>query len=96
MATPVIEAHGLTRRFGNTVALDDFDLEVPRGSVHGLLGPNGAGKTTAVRILTTLQRLDTGTAVVAGHDVVRDARGVRRRIGLTGQQTAVDDLLSAR
>ncbi|MBB3049798.1 ABC-2 type transport system ATP-binding protein [Prauserella isguenensis] len=96
MSSSVIEAHGLTRRFGETVALDDFDLEVARGSVHGLLGPNGAGKTTAVRILTTLQRLHTGTAVVAGHDVVREARQVRRRIGLTAQQTAVDDLLSAR
>jgi ABC-2 type transport system ATP-binding protein len=86
----------LGKRFGDTKALDGFDLAVPRGMVFGLLGPNGAGKTTAVRILTTLTRPDGGTALVAGHDVVREARLVRRSIGLTGQQMAVDDLLSAR
>ncbi|WP_277209321.1 ATP-binding cassette domain-containing protein [Isoptericola croceus] len=93
---PAIRARGLTKRFKNTLALDGVDLTVPRGTVHGLLGPNGAGKTTAVRILTTLTRLDAGTAEVSGHDVRTAPRQVRRAIGLTGQQTAVDDLLTAR
>ncbi|QOR71375.1 ATP-binding cassette domain-containing protein [Ruania alkalisoli] len=91
-----VEARGLTKRYGPTVALDGVDLAVPRGTVHGLLGPNGAGKTTTVRILTTLTRLDEGRATVSGHDVKTSARLVRRAIGLTGQQTAVDDLLTAR
>ncbi len=91
-----IRAQQLHKRFGSTRALNGLDLEVPRGTVFGLLGPNGAGKTTAVRILATLTRPDGGTATVAGHDVVLDARRVRQCIGLTGQQTAVDDVLSAR
>jgi ABC-2 type transport system ATP-binding protein len=91
-----IRASGLTKRFKSTLALDGVDLAVPRGTVHGLLGPNGAGKTTAVRILTTLTRLDEGTAEVSGHDVSTAPRQVRRVIGLTGQQPAVDDLLTAR
>lgn len=96
MPSLAIEATGLTKRYRATLALDGFDLEVPRGTVHGLLGPNGAGKTTAVRILTTLTRHDQGEARVAGHDIGTAARQVRRAIGLTGQQTAVDDLLTAR
>ncbi|MEU4239836.1 ATP-binding cassette domain-containing protein [Actinoplanes sp. NPDC026619] len=96
MRDPAIEASGLTRRFGSTTALDNFDLTVPAGTVHGLLGPNGAGKTTAVRILTTLLRPDAGRARVAGHDVVREADRVRSRIGLVGQQAAVDEQLSGR
>ncbi|GAA2630055.1 ATP-binding cassette domain-containing protein [Paractinoplanes durhamensis] len=91
-----IEAEGLTRRFGTTTAVDQFDLTVPAGTVHGLLGPNGAGKTTAVRILTTLLRPDAGHARVAGHDVVREADRVRARIGLVGQQAALDEQLSGR
>ncbi|UFU07149.1 ATP-binding cassette domain-containing protein [Ruania halotolerans] len=91
-----VEAHGLTKHYGTTVALDGVDLAVPRGTVHGLLGPNGAGKTTTVRILTTLTRFDEGRAMVAGHDVKATPRLVRRAIGLTGQQTTVDDLLTAR
>src|SRR5690606_22324950 len=79
-----------------TLALDGLDLAVPRGVVFGLLGPNGAGKTTTVRILTTLIRADGGRAEVAGYDVATQPRLVRRRIGLTGQQTTVDDRLSAR
>ena len=92
----VVQAAGLTKRYREKLALDGVDLAVPRGTVHGLLGPNGAGKTTAVRILTTLTRLDDGEATVAGHDVRTAPRQVRRAIGLTGQQTAVDDLLTAR
>lgn len=91
-----IVAEGLTKLYGDTRALDGFDLTVPRGMVYGLLGPNGAGKTTAVRILATLLRFDAGTALVAGLDVRKNARAVRRRIGLTGQYTAVDDTLTAR
>ena len=92
----MILAEGLTRRFGTTIALDGFDLDVPAGTVHGLLGPNGAGKTTAVRILSTLLRPDAGRARVAGHDVLREAARVRARIGLVGQQAAVDEQLSGR
>lgn len=91
-----VEAVGLTKRYKEKVALDGVDLAVPRGAVHGLLGPNGAGKTTAVRILATLTNADGGGARVAGFDVATHARDVRRSIGLTGQQTAVDDLLTAR
>ncbi|MGC5614696.1 ATP-binding cassette domain-containing protein [Georgenia sp. Z1491] len=87
---------GLSKRYGQKVALDGVDLAVLRGSVHGLLGPNGAGKTTTVRILATLTRADAGQASVAGHDVRSRPREVRASIGLVGQQTAVDDILSAR
>src|SRR6187431_2922597 len=74
-----IEAAGLTKRFGATVALDGVDLAAARGTVLGVLGPNGAGKTTAVRVLATLLSPDGGTARIAGHDVVRDAAAVRRQ-----------------
>lgn len=94
--TTAVRTVGLTKRYKDTVALDGVDLEVPSGTVHGLLGPNGAGKTTAVRILATLTDADGGEAHVAGHDVRTEARQVRRTIGLTGQKTAVDDLLTAR
>jgi len=90
----VIEATGLVKRYGDVVALDGLDLTVPRGTVLGLLGPNGAGKTTAVRILTTLLRPDAGSAHVAGVDVLADPRGVKRRIGLSGQYAAVDETLT--
>jgi ABC-2 type transport system ATP-binding protein len=89
-------AEGLRKRYGDTPALDGFDLAVPAGTVCALLGPNGAGKTTAVRILSTLLRLDGGRASVAGHDVARQPAEVRRRIGLVGQYAAVDDVLSGR
>ena len=96
LAAPGIVADGLGKRFGDLWALRDLDLEVPAGSVLGLLGHNGAGKTTAVRILTTLALPTTGTARVAGFDVVADGASVRARIGLAGQSATVDDLLSAR
>jgi ABC-2 type transport system ATP-binding protein len=86
----------LAKRYWDTVALDGVSLEVPPGAVHGLLGPNGAGKTTMVRILATLVTPDRGRAIVSGHDVVADAAAVRREIGLTGQFTAVDELLTGR
>ncbi len=92
----MIEANGLRKRFGDTVALNGLDLAVPAGAILGVLGPNGAGKTTAVRILTTLTRPDAGTARVAGHDVVREADAVRRAIGVTAQSATVDEVLSGR
>ncbi len=93
---PAISAVGLVKRFGKTLALDGFDLEVAQGTVFGLLGPNGAGKTTAVRIFTTLLEPDGGHAEVAGLDCVRDANRLRSQIGLAGQYAAVDDLLTGR
>src|ERR1700733_7681774 len=92
----MIEAHGLTKRFGATVALDGLDLEVPAGAILGVLGPNGAGKTTAVRILTTLSLPDSGSARVAGFDVVREAASVQRSIGVTAQDATLDEGLSGR
>ncbi len=91
-----ISAQGLTKSFGETKAVAGVDLEVPRGTVTALLGPNGAGKTTAVRMLTTLLSIDGGSASVGGVDVADDPNGVRRKIGLTGQDTAVDELLTGR
>ncbi len=91
-----VRAEGLEKRYGEKRALDGFDLAVRAGTVHGLLGPNGAGKTTAVRILSTLIRLDGGRATVGGLDVERQAREVRARIGLTGQYAAVDEVLTGR
>jgi ABC-2 type transport system ATP-binding protein len=91
-----IHAQGLVKTYGEKRALDDFDLDVAPGTVCGLLGPNGAGKTTAVRILATLLRPDAGRAWVAGSDVVGAAHQVRRRIGLSGQEPAVDEILSGR
>src|ERR1700728_12315 len=94
--TQMIEAHGLHKRFGPTVALDGIDLEVPEGSILGVLGPNGAGKTTAVRILTTLSIPDAGSARVAGHDVVSEADGVQRKIGVAAQDAPLDEFVPAR
>ncbi len=95
--TPLaIEAQGLRKAFGKTLALDGVDLRVPRGMVYGLLGPNGAGKSTVVRVLATLIRPDEGTATVDGLDVVRSAAAVRTHIGLAGQYAAVDEYLTGR
>jgi len=91
---PAIEVEGLVKTFAGTRALDGLDLRVAPGTVYGFLGPNGAGKTTTVRILAGLLRPDAGTARVFGHDVVRQAREVRRRVGLTGQFASVDDDLT--
>jgi daunorubicin resistance ABC transporter ATP-binding subunit len=95
-AVPVIEAHGLEKRYGQTRALAGVSFSVEAGTVLGVLGPNGAGKTTAVRILTTLALPDAGTARVAGHDVVREAALVRQRIGVTAQDATLDLALTGR
>jgi ABC-2 type transport system ATP-binding protein len=94
--SPAVLVEGVRKRYGDTVALDGFDLTVASGAVCALLGPNGAGKTTAVRILSTLLRPDGGRAEVAGFDVVRQADQARYRIGLVGQHAAVDEILSGR
>jgi ABC-2 type transport system ATP-binding protein len=92
MDEPAIEAVGLEKSYGDVKVLDGVDLRVGRGSVFSLLGPNGAGKTTTVKILATLLAADAGRASVAGFDVVSQRRDVRRRISLTGQYAAVDEL----
>ncbi len=89
-----IVAEGLSKAFGEVKALDGVDIEVPTGSVLGLLGPNGAGKTTAVRVLTTLLRPDSGTARVAGMDILKQGDELRENIGLAGQYAAVDENLT--
>ncbi|WP_459736747.1 ATP-binding cassette domain-containing protein [Streptomyces sp. E-15] len=94
--TYTVLSEGLEKRFGAVRALRGLDLAVAEGTVCGLLGPNGAGKTTAVRLLTTLLRPDGGSARVAGHDLVREAAAVRRRIGVTGQYASVDGDLTGR
>ncbi|MEU9704519.1 ATP-binding cassette domain-containing protein [Streptomyces sp. NPDC047981] len=89
-----VEVRGLVKHYGETKALDGVDLDVREGTVLGVLGPNGAGKTTLVRCLSTLIVPDAGTAVVAGFDVVKQPRQLRRTIGLTGQYASVDEKLS--
>ncbi|EFL10249.1 nodulation ABC transporter NodI [Streptomyces sp. AA4] len=91
-----IEARGLRKSYGDVDVLESVDLSVERGTMFALLGPNGAGKTTTVRILSTLLEADGGTVTVNGHDVAKRTRKVREQIGLTGQNTAVDDLLTGR
>ncbi|WP_022884906.1 daunorubicin/doxorubicin resistance ABC transporter ATP-binding protein DrrA [Glaciibacter superstes] len=89
-------ASGLQKSYGDTHALDGFDLRVAAGSIHGLLGPNGAGKSTAVSALCTLIDVDDGSATVAGLDIRSSGKQVRERIGLVGQAAALDDILGGR
>jgi ABC-2 type transport system ATP-binding protein len=91
---PAVVATGVQKSFGETAVLGSVELAVAEGTIFALLGPNGAGKTTMVRILSTLVLADSGTVRVAGHDVVDDPDGVRASIGVTGQFSAVDDLLT--
>lgn len=91
-----VSVRGLVKHFGDTKALDGVDLDVREGTVLGVLGPNGAGKTTLVRCLSTLLVPDSGSATVAGFDVVKQPRQLRRTIGLTGQYASVDEKLSGR
>jgi ABC-2 type transport system ATP-binding protein len=96
MTDPAILTEGLGKRFGDVVALENLNLQVPAGTVLGLLGPNGAGKTTTVRILTTILHPDSGRATVLGHDVATEPDAVRNIIGLAGQYAAVDHNLTGR
>jgi ABC-2 type transport system ATP-binding protein len=89
-----IAAAGLRKSYGDTLALDGIDLEVAEGTIFALLGPNGAGKTTAVQILSTLISPDAGEVRVAGHELAREPDAVRSAIGVTGQFSAVDNLLT--
>ncbi|MGW0659294.1 ATP-binding cassette domain-containing protein [Streptodolium elevatio] len=93
---PAIAATGLRKAYGSKTVLDGIDLHVPAGTVFALLGPNGAGKTTAVQILSTLIGADAGEIRVAGHDLAADPQAVRAAIGVTGQFSAVDNLITAR
>jgi ABC-2 type transport system ATP-binding protein len=90
-----VKTDGLVKTFGHTRAVAGVDLAIPRGSIYGVLGPNGAGKTTTIRILATLLRPDGGSARVLGHDIIRQAAAVRRRVSLTGQFASVDEDLTA-
>jgi ABC-2 type transport system ATP-binding protein len=92
--TAAIEVTGLRKAYGDQLVLDGIDLHIPQGSIFALLGPNGAGKTTMVQILSTLIRADGGDIRVAGHDVARHPDAVRTAIGVTGQYSAVDKLLT--
>ena len=94
MTRSAITASGLRKSFGEHVVLDGVDLDVAEGTVFALLGPNGAGKTTMVQILSTLIGADAGELRVAGHDLAEDPDAVRAAIGVTGQFSAVDNLLT--
>jgi ABC-2 type transport system ATP-binding protein len=92
--TPALSATGLRKSYGDKVVLDGIDLNVAEGTIFSLLGPNGAGKTTTVQILSTLITADSGDVRVAGHDLKRSPNAVRAAIGVTGQFSAVDNLLT--
>ncbi|GBG05537.1 daunorubicin resistance protein DrrA family ABC transporter ATP-binding protein [Paenibacillus agaridevorans] len=94
MTTYAIHVRGLCKSYKNKSVLNGLDLSVPSGTIFALLGPNGAGKTTLIRILSTLASHDAGSASVAGHDVIRDRKEVKRSISLTGQFAAVDEVLT--
>ena len=96
MADPIVATDDIKKCFGKIEALVGVSLEIEKGIIYGLLGPNGAGKTTLIRILSTLLKPDSGTARVAGIDVVADPPGVRARIGFGGQYAAVDEFLTGR
>ena len=92
-AALAIEAYALRKRYGDVCAVDGIDLAVPAGQILGVLGPNGAGKSTTLRMLTTMTRPTSGSARVAGHDVLTEPDLVRRAIGVTGQDASLDELL---
>ncbi|QIP88077.1 ATP-binding cassette domain-containing protein [Streptomyces sp. Tu 2975] len=94
MTSSAIAANGLRKSYGDKVVLDGVDLNVPEGTVFSLLGPNGAGKTTAVKILSTLITADAGEIRVGGHDLAADPQAIRAKIGVTGQFSAVDGLIT--
>jgi ABC-2 type transport system ATP-binding protein len=92
----LIEADGLSKKFGKVQALSDLSLTLPAGKPVAILGPNGAGKTTFIRMVATLLQPDRGSLLVGGHDVVRDPMAVRRMIGLAGQSAAVEEMMTGR
>jgi len=92
----LIEADGLSKKFGKVRALSDFSLTLPAGKPVAILGPNGAGKTTFIRMVATLLQPDRGSLLVGGHDAVHDAMAVRRMIGLAGQSAAVEEMMTGR
>jgi ABC-2 type transport system ATP-binding protein len=92
----LIEAHGLSKKFGKVQALSDLSLTLKAGKPVAILGPNGAGKTTFIRMVATLLQPDRGSLRVGGHDVVRDPMAVRRMIGLAGQSAAVEEMMTGR
>ncbi|MFD0077260.1 ABC transporter ATP-binding protein, partial [Streptomyces sp. NPDC127166] len=93
-SSAAVSASGLRKSYGDKTVLDGIDLQIPAGTIFALLGPNGAGKTTAVKILSTLITADGGRAQVAGHDITAQAQSVRAAIGVTGQFSAVDGLIT--
>ena len=96
MSELAIEAHGLTRRFGDLVAVDHVDLAIPRAQIYGFLGPNGSGKTTTIRMLCGLLRLSAGEARVLGCQIPRDANKLRRKIGYMTQRFSLYEELTVR
>jgi len=89
--TEAIHVDGLTKQFGDLVAVDNVSFEIDQGEVFGLLGPNGAGKTTTISMLATLLRPSSGSATVNGRDIERDQDGVRRSIGIVFQDQSLDE-----
>ncbi|WP_332641824.1 ATP-binding cassette domain-containing protein [Aeromicrobium sp.] len=94
MTSFAIETHELVKAFGDNRAVDGIDLSVPTGGVYGVLGPNGAGKTTAIRMLATLLRPTSGSALVLGHDIIAEASTVRSKVAMTGQFASLDEDLT--
>ena len=92
----VIETKDITKRYDDFIAVDSINLEVPRNTVYGVLGPNGAGKTTLISMLCTILRPTSGTAIVNGYDIVKQAKEVRESIGIVFQSRALDDILTGR
>jgi ABC-2 type transport system ATP-binding protein len=95
VATPAVEVHDLTKRYGDLVAVDGIDFSVAQGEIFAFLGPNGAGKSTTIKMLCTLAHPTSGQAMVAGFDVATQAKSVRRHIGLVFQEQTLDDQLTA-
>ena len=93
---PLIELRHLHKAYGSVVALEDLNLEVPEACLYGLLGPNGAGKTSTLRILATLLEPDSGSVQVAGINVLKQPRAVRRHLGYVAQEVAIDKILTGR
>lgn len=91
----VIEVEGLTRKFGDLIAVNNISFTVKRGEIFAFLGPNGAGKTTTIRMLTTLSRPTSGKIIINGHDPVSEQDAARRSLGIVFQEPSLDDELTA-